>query len=283
MRVRPLIAILAFLLALAAAAPASASPAAAVDDASCAGEAAVASAETAHHAGLVVVFDTDRIETLCIAFTEETITGEELLARSGLPVVFSGFGGLGAGVCRIDDVGCRDPADCFCQCRGAGCSYWAYYGLEDGVWHYLPVGSAQRRLHDGDTDAWVWGSGRDRPATGKPCPDATPTPPRLQQPPASVGTSGPTATAAAVASESGVVARPSATSGATAIVVATATPAAAEVRHNDGAPADDAARDVAAGDDGSGRAPTGLIVFGAVAVALAALIAALVVRRRFLG
>jgi hypothetical protein len=131
------------------------------------GAAIVASGETAgqgmNRAGLMIEFPDGRTETRCIEFSEETITGAELLRRSGLPVVFSGFGGLGSGVCRIDDVGCADPNDCFCQCRGASCAYWSYWTVRDGEWRYQNVGASDRTVRDGDIDAWVWGNGRDAP------------------------------------------------------------------------------------------------------------------------
>ena len=137
-------------------------------------EAATASAAGAElrHAGLVVVFDDGRTETRCVEFAEESISGAELLERSGLEVVFSGFGGLGSAVCRIDGVGCSDPGDCFCQCRGADCAYWSYWGFRDGAWRIFGVGPSQRDVRDGDVDGWVWGSGRVGPgdSLGAVCP-----------------------------------------------------------------------------------------------------------------
>lgn len=116
-----------------------------------------------NHATLVIEFPDGRSETYCVGFTEDSISGTDLLDRSGLSVVFSGFGGLGAGVCRIDDVGCSDPGNCYCQCTGADCEFWTYYGIDDGEWRYQPIGPSTRILRDGDTDAWVWGSGRAPP------------------------------------------------------------------------------------------------------------------------
>ena len=92
------------------------------------GEAA-AQQQAVHHAGLVIVLP-DRVETFCIEFAGDSITGSELLEQSGLPIVFAGFGGLGGGVCRIEDVGCSDPGNCWCQCQGASCAYTA--GLSTG-------------------------------------------------------------------------------------------------------------------------------------------------------
>ena len=60
-----------------------------------------------NQAGLVVKFGDGRTLTYCIEFTEDSITGIELLQRSGLTVVTSNSGGLGAAVCSIDGEGCN--------------------------------------------------------------------------------------------------------------------------------------------------------------------------------
>ncbi|HID24016.1 MAG TPA: hypothetical protein EYP14_16665, partial [Planctomycetaceae bacterium] len=76
-----------------------------------------------HRAGLIVVHGDGRVVTRCVPFDEETLTGADLLARSGLSVTFAAYGGLGQAVCAIDGEGC--PAeDCFCRCKGASCAYW---------------------------------------------------------------------------------------------------------------------------------------------------------------
>ena len=50
------------------------------------------SGQEPNHASLVVVYPDGRVETLCVEFDEETISGAELLRRSGLSVVFAGSG-----------------------------------------------------------------------------------------------------------------------------------------------------------------------------------------------
>jgi hypothetical protein len=289
MKIRLAMALVAALLALGTATHGNASGSTAsalVDNASCVSAPEVGAAQAVHHAGLVVVFGEERVETLCIEFKEDEISGAELLERSGLSLVLSGFGGLGSGVCRIDDVGCSDPTDCFCQCRGAECSYWAYFALEDGAWRYLPVGASQRRLHDGDADAWVWGSGRDRPATGNVCPPVAPVPPATPTrppPPPSNGTAASPATPAA--SEGGAtVATPTMAAKETPQPGATATgKTTSQVRRDDGSPGANDEDGVGATDDGPSGSPTGLMAFAAVAVAVVAVIAGLVIRRRLLG
>jgi hypothetical protein len=141
-----------------------------------------AAADGPNRAGVVVSFDDGRSESVCVKFTEAEISGAELLSRAGLPVVtMSGSGG--AAVCGIDGLGCENPGDCFCQCHGGGCRYWAYYTLENGAWRYSATGSSLRKVHDGDVDGWAWGAGGigngAQPAASRfdeICPPLAPTP-----------------------------------------------------------------------------------------------------------
>jgi hypothetical protein len=140
-----------------------------------------------NQAGLVVKFDDGRTLTYCIEFTEESITGLELLRRSGLSFVTASNGGLGAAVCSIDSEGCSDPGNCFCQCAGGVCEYWAYFRAQNGAWQYSPTGAGARTIRNGDSDAWIWGGGGSSPggapadcalvATATPDPTSTPAPP----------------------------------------------------------------------------------------------------------
>lgn len=117
-----------------------------------------------NRAGLVVVLGEGQVITRCVSFAEETITGSELVRRSGLSVVFSAYGGLGYGVCAIAGQGCGAGQDCFCQCRGADCAYWFYSHLNaDGSWAVSGVGASSWTLNDGDVDGWVWGDGSTAP------------------------------------------------------------------------------------------------------------------------
>jgi hypothetical protein len=239
---------------------------------------AASTQQTANHAGLVIVFPKGRVETRCIEFTGDSITGTELLQQSGLPIVFAGFGGLGGGVCRIDDVGCSDPGDCFCQCQGANCAYWSYFALDGGAWRYLSLGPAQHHVHDGDEDAWVWGNGRTGPGDLRgPCP-TTPAPePTTGPPPASTQPSsgGQVATARATPAArspdvQSVPATP-ATKPATSAATATRTPRLWISRGLGRPPKSDSVR------------PVGLIAFGVVAGGLVAGIGGLALRRRLGG
>ena len=121
-------------------------------------------AQEPHQAGLVVQFGDGTVVTRCIGFSEDEISGEEILHRSGLTVLFDYTSGLGTRVCKIEADGCEVPAeDCWCQCQGIPCRYWTYFYVVDGAWHYAGLGSSNRTVHDGDVEGWVWGDGRTSP------------------------------------------------------------------------------------------------------------------------
>jgi hypothetical protein len=197
-------------------------------------------AQGPNRAGIVVAFG-DTTRSACVEFDEPEISGAELLTRAGFQVVAAG-GGMGAAVCMIDGVGCADPNDCWCQCHGATCRYWAYFTLEDGGWRYSVVGASQRKVHDGDLDGWTWGIG----TAGSAAPPAATTfevlcaeetPPPLTPPPAAPTTS------TIVPTETSVEATTAAPPPAATAAVAAQTPSPA------------AAKPKAAGSP-TGRAPT---------------------------
>jgi len=119
-----------------------------------------ARADGPNRAGLVVRFDDEHVYTACIAFSEESLTGLEVLQRSGLNIG-RGFGG--GAVCRIEELGCEGD-NCFCQCTGADCRYWAYFRRgPDGTWKYSQVGAGDAIVRDGDVEGWSWGPGVQAP------------------------------------------------------------------------------------------------------------------------
>lgn len=141
-----------------------------------------AASSALHHAGLVVTFGDRHTQTFCVEFSEDTITGLQLLQRSGLPIVTSS-GGQGAAVCSIGGQG-SDSTNCFASCTGSTCAYWAYYQFANGAWKFSQVGAAQRVVHDGDVDGWAWGPGGlssgavpEQPGVLCPVPSPTPIPP----------------------------------------------------------------------------------------------------------
>jgi hypothetical protein len=162
---------------------------------------ASAAAQAPHHAALIVDFGDGRVIVRVVAFTGETISGLEILQRSGIDIAVMVNPGGGAALCAVEGVGCAPtPQECFCQCRGTPCHYWSYFHLQDGGWVYAGMGTADHVLYDGDVDGWVWGDGRTppplltweeiwaqggtaQPTVPPPLPTATSQPPTAAMPP----------------------------------------------------------------------------------------------------
>lgn len=110
-----------------------------------------------NQAALVVRLDDERVETRCVSFAEETLSGQALLERSGLAYVVDATS-AGVFVCSVEDQGCP-ASDCRCQCRGEPCVYWSYWRLREGEWQYASVGATLTEVRDGDVQGWSWGPG----------------------------------------------------------------------------------------------------------------------------
>jgi hypothetical protein len=124
-------------------------------------------AGTDNRAALVVNMGGGNVQTKCVSFSEEQITGYDLLMRSGLDVA-ADVQGAGAMVCRIDGTGC--PADnCMCQCSGGGdCVYWSYWHQISGNWQYSQGGASIYPITNGMVDGWSWGLGAVNQASPPP-------------------------------------------------------------------------------------------------------------------
>jgi hypothetical protein len=119
-------------------------------------------AEGPNRVGLVVQYADGHVDTQCLAFPEQELSGEEVLRRSGLSLILDYSTGIGAGVCKIGGDGCdlSRGEECFCQCQGLNCRYWAYFeGKEDGSWTYLGVGPTGHTVHNGSLEGWAWTKG----------------------------------------------------------------------------------------------------------------------------
>src|SRR5215212_1014985 len=99
------------------------------------------------YAGVVVRHDDDRMAYAYVGFVESEINGIELLKRSGLDVVTVSFGGLGEGVCSIDEHGCPST-DCrkrVCQGPRDEDPFWQYFRQAepgDGEWISMALGGS---------------------------------------------------------------------------------------------------------------------------------------------
>ncbi len=114
-----------------------------------------------HHAGLVLQFADGAIETYCVPFSGDSISGLDLLLKTGLDVQIEAYGGMGAEVCKIGRDGCDYPNQpCACQSFGTSGKYWSYHHLKDGKWVSSIVGAGGYKVHDGDVEGWAWSDGK---------------------------------------------------------------------------------------------------------------------------
>ncbi len=168
-----------------------------------------------NRAALVVRDGNGTIAKKCVAFAEASISGEELLRRSGLTATINYNAGLGGAICSINGYGCAYPKqDCFCKCQGVKCEYWAYWHWNSAAWQYSAVGASSYQVKNGALEGWAWGEG-SYGSTGAippsitfddicPQPTATPTSTPTRTPsPSSTPTFTPPATQAAGGSGSG--------------------------------------------------------------------------------
>ena len=140
-------------------------------------------AQSINRAGLVVQFSDDKIDTYCISFAEENISGEDILdqysTEMNVPIEKMFYPINGAAICKIGNVGCPSD-DCFCDSPP---NNWSYWYLQDEDWVYSSFGASNRNLHDGDVDGWHWGAPLNHPelitfdkiCNPTPTPTSTPT------------------------------------------------------------------------------------------------------------
>jgi len=123
-----------------------------------------ARADGTHRVALIVMHGDGSTTPRCVSFSEDGISGAEVLRRAGLNVRFTSYAGFGAGVCAIDGKGCPlEGQDCFCQCPGSTCNYWSYWHWRDGRWQYSQVGAEGYQAHNGDVEGWIWGDAKSTP------------------------------------------------------------------------------------------------------------------------
>jgi hypothetical protein len=104
----------------------------------------------------------------CVQFAEDSLTGAELLARTGWNVVIDVSSGLGGAVCSINGKGCP-VTDCFCQCPGGSqCEYWSYWHWDGDKWDYSDFGAGGYTVTDGALEGWSWGPGNFETGTEPP-------------------------------------------------------------------------------------------------------------------
>ncbi|HET6314564.1 MAG TPA: hypothetical protein VFH60_12080, partial [Chloroflexia bacterium] len=139
------------------------------------------SAQSESHAGLVVQFADGTTNTYCLAFTGESITGLDLLLKTGLDVTAETQGALGGWICKIGPDGCNFPEQpCACQSYVLGGKYWVYSHLKDGVWKTSQLGASNYKVRDGEVEGWAWSTGKGpsvTPSFAELCAAVLPAPP----------------------------------------------------------------------------------------------------------
>jgi hypothetical protein len=259
-----------------------------------------AHAATAHRAAVVVEVD-GVIHTAKITFSTDSISGLDALRSGGFNPHVRVFGGNGGAVCALDvgssTIGC--PADTSCL-TCAQPAYWAYFRALAGAtkYTYSVIGAGNAQVHDGDVEAWAWGTGSPpspfvsfRDVWG---PDTTTTRPPVTHPPTTRMTGPPTAPATigglgsttTIPSITVPTSSPSTNPGATAKQPSTTTASRSTSSTSRSGPTD-RGTETTGGDRkiatapvvarGGGGSPLGLIGFGVI---LATLVGAIVYARR---
>lgn len=111
-----------------------------------------------HEAALIVDYGDGTITYAIVPFAEESVSGYELLRASGLSLVSIRFGGLGEGVCSIEEHGCS-VAECrrLCQTSNPSSPFWQYFSKPDGGdWQAHARGASGVIVEHGDIEGWSW-------------------------------------------------------------------------------------------------------------------------------
>ena len=130
--------------------------------------------------------------TRCIAFGGSSLTGEQVLAQSGLEYQTVAFGGLSDAVCQVDGEPVTFPPSCW---TGSSPFWELFVARKGGSWSWSSLGMSALVLHDGDSEGLRY---EPQTSTSPPvemgnCPSPSPTP-RPTPKPTPLPTTRPTAT-----------------------------------------------------------------------------------------
>ena len=111
------------------------------------GSAATCAAASTHRVAVVVQHLDGATLSRCVAFTTDSISGEQALAGSHIEAGLLPSGGFGKAVCQLDNEPTTYPPSCW-----TGTSpFWALFVAHGGGWAYSTVGVSSIVLHDGDS------------------------------------------------------------------------------------------------------------------------------------
>ena len=110
-----------------------------------------AQAATSHHAALVVEHGNGAVTSVCVSFAADSITGDDLLAGSGVQYATADYGGTGKAVCQIDGEPGQYPPGCWT----ASSPYWAMFvSRAGGSWVTSSLGISSQTFRDGDAEGF---------------------------------------------------------------------------------------------------------------------------------
>lgn len=109
-------------------------------------------------AGLVVTLSDGSSLLRCVNFSDERISGLDLLTASGLKLVSAIDPLRGMAICSIEKEGCPS-SNCFCDMP----NYWSYWHLQDGAWHYATGGAGTFPVTNGDVEGWTYSDAVEPP------------------------------------------------------------------------------------------------------------------------
>jgi hypothetical protein len=112
------------------------------------------------HRAAVIVEGDGQTHRVVVEFTEDSISGLELLRRAGADPVVYAYSGIGGAVCRLFGVGRDAGPDCLGG-TGGDARYWAYFRASAGTtaFRYASVGGGSTSVRDGDVEGWRFGTG----------------------------------------------------------------------------------------------------------------------------
>ena len=241
----------------------------------------------AHRAVLVVQYGDGTTEAHCVRFSEDALTGEQLLRRAHLPLRIE-YGSLGTAVCKIGPQGCNTPAEsCFCQCQtlGADCHFWNYLQQTDTGWRLLPTGAATRNIIDNTVFGWSWSTGDgertapslnqiniDAVCAGTPPTPITPTEPPPAVEPAATTTQPPSTSTASPTTASPTTASPTTASPTVRATITTTSVPVAQQPMTAPAPAVQSTAIPQDPEENPAPNPINMLAFGALVLAMIGLL-----------
>lgn len=134
----------------------------AVSGAPAPGRPVCAAASWSHHVALVVENSDGRVVRVCVGFEGSSVTGDQLLAASGVEYATAGSDSFGKAVCQINSEPVSYPPTCWTTTS----PYWVMFVARgSGPWAPSSLGVSTQTFADGDAEGFRYDpqSGPDPP------------------------------------------------------------------------------------------------------------------------